>query len=86
MTSFVMKLSQEVEQFHLGLTTGAAPIFSDKPKLYKMAPSCGRSGTINTWDCHRDTYVANATTDEALIVATSYFQGEAFSSWQMYAK
>eukprot|EP00170_Pyropia_yezoensis_P004230 contig_17377_g4241 len=86
MISFVMKMGEEVEQFRLDLTTGAARSFSDKPKLNKPARFSGRFGTINTWACHMDTNVPNPTTDEALIMATSCLQGNAISWWQAYAE
>lgn len=59
--------------------------FSEMPKVNKPAPFSGRAGAIDAWASHMDTYVAKATAAEALLVATSYLKGEAFTWWQMYA-
>lgn len=82
MTSFVNRLGQETEQLRRELA--ASRPRSDKPKLNKPAPFSGRTGAIDAWASHMDTYVAKATAEEALLVATSYLQGEAFTWWQTF--
>jgi len=56
------------------------------PKLNKQSAFSGRPGTIDTWASHKDTYLSGAAPSDALLVATSYLQGEAFSWWQTYAE
>lgn len=84
MTSFVNRLGQETEQLRRELA--ASRPRSEMPKLNKPAPFSGRAGAIDAWASHMDTYVAKATAAEALLVASSYLQGEAFSWWQTYAE
>eukprot|EP00170_Pyropia_yezoensis_P004306 contig_17623_g4318 len=56
------------------------------PQLNKPAPFSGRAGAIDSWASHMDTYVAKATAAEAMLLATSHLQGEAFTWWQTYAE
>lgn len=84
-TSYVKKLGQETEQLRLDLATTATLPSFDKPKLSKPTAFFGRAGAIDAWASHMDTYVAKATPGEALLIATSYLQGEAFSWWQTHA-
>eukprot|EP00170_Pyropia_yezoensis_P002209 contig_9276_g2213 len=82
MTSFVNKLGKETEQLRRDLA--ASRPRSDVPKLNKPAPFSSRAGAIDSWASHKDTCVSKATSEEALLVATSHLQGEAFAWWQTY--
>ncbi|GAB0498074.1 hypothetical protein MMPV_009415 [Pyropia vietnamensis] len=86
MTSYLEKLGQETEQLRLELATARAQApGSEKPKLNKPSAFSGRPGTIDAWASHMDSYVAKANPAEALHLAVSYLQGEAFAWWQAHA-
>lgn len=85
-TTYVEKLGQEIEQLQHELTATKAQLpASDKPKLNKPTTFSGRPGTVDAWVSHMDAYVAKADRSEALHVATSYLQGEAFAWWTAHA-
>ncbi|GAB0497616.1 hypothetical protein MMPV_008951 [Pyropia vietnamensis] len=86
MAAYVEKLGQEAEQLRRELEAAKVHVPSAvRPQLNK--PNCfsGRPGSIDAWAAHMDVYVSGATPTEALLVATSYLEGEAFSWWQSYS-
>lgn len=80
MAAYVEKLGQEAEQMRRELEAANVHVPSAvRPQLNKPNSFSGRPGSIDTWAAHMDVSVSGATPTEALLVATSYLEGEAFS-------
>ena len=53
-----------------------------KAKINKPGSFSGKAYQVESWCAHMDTYVRSETPQEALDIALSYLEGEAFSWWR----
>lgn len=55
-----------------------------KPKCNMPSSFSGKPGAVQSWVAHMDAYVSALSSHEALAIATTYLEGEAFSLWTSY--
>ena len=94
LTAYVQSLGAEVEKYQAELDdtkrqlaaaraqiSGAG---STSAKPYKPSPFSGKVGTIDSWCAHMDSYLTGTDPAEAVRIACTYLEGEAFSWWHTY--
>jgi len=87
MTTYVQSLLSDTERLkeQLAATQQQVGRSSGGPKPNKPTTFSGKPGTVDAWVSHMDLYLTGAESAQALAIAKTYLQGEAFSWFQAYA-
>lgn len=86
-TSYVQSLLADTARLKEQLTATQAHVVQapSGPKPNKPNTFSGKLGTVDAWVSHMDQYLAGTDPGQALAIAKTYLQGEAFAWYQSYA-
>lgn len=96
LTAFVSQMSDELKSHKVELAETKKQLSDANTKIGNGGPAnarpnkpavfSGKSGTIEAWCSHMDSYVRLTDPDEACRIASTYLDGEAFTWWHTYSR